>query len=151
MPTGNATVRFLLVDARAEINVEDVGIQLDTCADSTQTLGDLFNCLKPPIEIDEGYFRPVWTDGRRYQSGNLKGINVMVEIDENAFSGNFNIVREAMSLEEDLVNDDVPFNLAFVESYYGDQSKIKTSLSGSRDGLDVAEAHGDELLAEGKC
>ena len=55
MPTGNATVRFLLVEARAEIDVEDVSIQLDTCADSTQTLGDLFNCLKPPIEIDEGY------------------------------------------------------------------------------------------------
>lgn len=55
MPTGNATVRFLLVGARAEIDVEDVSIQLDTCADSTQTLGDLFNCLKPPIEIDEGY------------------------------------------------------------------------------------------------
>ena len=55
MPTGNATVRLLLAEARAEINVEDVSIQLDTCADSTQTLGDLFNCLKPPIELDEGY------------------------------------------------------------------------------------------------
>ena len=58
MPTGNATVRFLLVEARSEIDVEDVSIQLDTCADSTQTLGDLFNCLKPPIEIDEGYTNP---------------------------------------------------------------------------------------------
>jgi len=54
MPTGNATVRFLLVETRSEIDVDDVSIQLDTCADSTQTLGDLFNCLKPPIEIDEG-------------------------------------------------------------------------------------------------
>jgi hypothetical protein len=54
MPTGNATIRFLLAGARAEIEVEDVSIQLDTCADSTQTLGDLFNCLKPPIEVDEG-------------------------------------------------------------------------------------------------
>jgi hypothetical protein len=55
MPTGNATVRFLLLEARSEIDVEDVSIQLDTCADSTQTLSDMFNCLKPPIEIDEGY------------------------------------------------------------------------------------------------
>ena len=55
MPTGNATIRFLLAGARAEIDVEDVSIQIDTCADSTQNLGDLFNCLKPPIEVDEGY------------------------------------------------------------------------------------------------
>jgi hypothetical protein len=54
MPTGNATIRFLLLEARAEIDVEDVGIQLDTCADSTQTLGDLMNDLKAPIEVDEG-------------------------------------------------------------------------------------------------
>lgn len=57
MPTGNATVRFFLSEARTEIDVEDVGLQLDTCADSTQTLGDLFNDLKPPIELDEGYVR----------------------------------------------------------------------------------------------
>jgi Autophagy-related protein 2, middle RBG modules len=55
MPTGNANIRFLLPEARAEIDVEDISIQLDTCADSTQTLGDLFNNLKPPIELDEGY------------------------------------------------------------------------------------------------
>ena len=55
MPTGNATVRFLLAGGRSEIDVADVGIQLDTCADSTQTLADMFNCLKPPIELDEGY------------------------------------------------------------------------------------------------
>jgi len=55
MPTGNASVRFLLAEAHTEIDVEDISIQLDTCADSTQTLGDLFNNLKPPIELDEGY------------------------------------------------------------------------------------------------
>jgi hypothetical protein len=54
MPTGNATLRFILREARAEIDVEDVGIQLDSCADSTQTLGDLFNDLKLPLEVDEG-------------------------------------------------------------------------------------------------
>jgi len=72
MPTGNATIRFLLESARAEIDVEDVSIQLDTCADSTQTLGDLFNCLKPPIEVDEG----------------LNSILTMLMVDD--------IVREAM-------------------------------------------------------
>ena len=51
--------------------------------------------------------------------------------------------------EEDLVDDDVPFNLAFVESYYGDQSKLKSSPSSSRSDHTIAEAHGDELLAEG--
>lgn len=152
MPTGNATVRFLLVEARAEIDVEDVSIQLDTCADSTQTLGDLFNCLKPPIEIDEGYpplsFDPLIY--RRYQSGSPASINILNDIDENAFSGEFNVVRETMMpVDDDLVEDDVPFNLAFVESYYGDRSKIKASPESSRNDHSIAEEHGDELLAEG--
>ena len=51
--------------------------------------------------------------------------------------------------EEDLVNDDVPFNLAFVESYYGDQSRSKASPSSSRSDHDIAEEQGDKLLAEG--
>jgi hypothetical protein len=54
-----------------------------------------------------------------------------------------------MPMDEDLVNDDVPFNLDFVESYYGDQSKIKPSPSSCRIGHNLAEEHGDELLAEG--
>jgi hypothetical protein len=51
-----------------------------------------------------------------------------------------------MPQDEDLVLDDVPFNLAFVESYYGDQSRIRSS---SSRGHDIAEEQGDELLAEG--
>jgi len=47
------------------------------------------------------------------------------------------------------VNDDVPFNLEFVESYYGDQSKSRTSPGSSRSDQSIAEEHGDELLAEG--
>lgn len=73
----------------------------------------------------------------------------MKDIDENAFSGGFNVARETMPSDEDLVEDDVPFNLAFVESYYGDQSKIKTSPGSSRSDHSIAEEHGDKLLAEG--
>src|SRR5271170_6641248 len=154
MPTGNATVRFLLVEARAEIDVEDVSIQLDTCADSTQTLGDLFNCLKPPIELDEGYLpRPLFlssvTNLRRYRSGSNESLNILGDIEENAFTGEFNVVLNPMPPDEDLVNEDVPFNLAFVESYYGDQTKFKTSPESSRSEHNIAEEHGDELLAEG--
>ena len=137
MPTGNATIRFVLPDARSEIDVEDVSIQLDTCADSTQTLGDMFNCLKAPIEVDEG----------RYQSGNHEAINILEDIDENAFNGGFSVVKDSMPLDEDLVTDDIPFNLAFVESYYGDQAKLKASMS--RDDPSIDEELGDELLAEG--
>jgi hypothetical protein len=150
MPTGNATVRLLLVEARAEIDVEDVSIQLDTCADSTQTLGDLFNCLKPPIEADEGYtLNSCLANGRRYRSASQDAVNLLSDIDENAFNGGFNTSRESMPMDEDLVNDDVPFNLDFVESYYGDQSKMKPSPGSSRVGHNLAEEHGDELLAEG--
>jgi autophagy-related protein 2 len=152
MPTGNATVRLLLPSARTEIDVDDVSIQLDTCADSTQTLGDMFNCLKPPIEIDEGYQAlSIRSNSRRYQSGNQTAIDVLQDIDENAFSGAFNVSRDHTPIDdlEDLVNDDVPFNLAFVESYYGHQSSSRTSPSSSRMDHDIAEEQGDELLAEG--
>lgn len=154
MPTGNATLRFLLLEARAEVDVEDVSIQLDTCADSTQTLGDLFNCLKPPIELDEGYpstysFALPFLILRRYRSGSSESLNILGDIDENAFTGEFNVVLNPMPPDEDFVNDDVPFNLAFVESYYGDQSKFKTSPESSRSEHSIAEEHGDELLAEG--
>src|SRR5271170_7302839 len=137
MPTGNATVRFLLVEARAEVDVEDVSIQLDTCADSTHTLGDLFNCLKPPIELDEGYLpRPLFLSSvsnlRRYRSGSSESLNILGDIEENAFTGEFNVVLNPMPPDEDHVNEDVPFNLAFVESYYGDQSKFKPSPESSR-------------------
>lgn len=54
-----------------------------------------------------------------------------------------------MPLEDDLVNDDVPFNVDFVESYYGDQSKLKVSPECSRIVHNLAEEQGDELLAEG--
>ena len=73
----------------------------------------------------------------------------MSDIDENAFGGDFNGAKQSMPVDEDLVDDDVPFNLAFVESYYGDQSKMKSSPSSSRSGHSIAEQHGDELLAEG--
>ena len=77
-------------------------------------------------------------------------MDILKDIDENAFSGEFNTAKETiMPGDEDLVNDDVPFNLAFVESYYGDQSKIKTSSESSRSDHSLAEIHGDELLAEG--
>jgi hypothetical protein len=72
------------------------------------------------------------------------------DIDENAFGGGFNQARPPMPVDDDLVDDDVPFNLSFVESYYGDQSKLKSSPSSSRSGHSLAEQHGDDLLAEGK-
>jgi hypothetical protein len=75
---------------------------------------------------------------------------LLSDIDENAFAGGFNTSKEPMPMDEDLVNDDVPFNLEFVESYYGDQSnKMKPSPSSSRSGHNLAEEQGDELLAEG--
>jgi hypothetical protein len=89
-------------------------------------------------------------NNRRYRSGSDPQINIMNEIDENAFGGGSNVEKETMPIEEDLVDDDVPFNLAFVESYYGDQSKLKGSPSSSRSGQDRAEEQGDKLLAEGK-
>jgi hypothetical protein len=70
----------------------------------------------------------------------------MADIDENAFDGGFTVGKGSVSMDADLVNDDVPFNLAFVESYYGDQSKIKSSPGSS---LDMDEEQGDELIAAG--
>ena len=119
---------FSSLKHRAEIDVEDVSIQLDTCADSTQTLGDLFNCLKPPIEIDEGSITYPDISDVDDSIGKSCITDILKDIDENAFSGGFNVAQETMMpVDDDLVDDDVPFNLAFVESYYGDQSKMKMS------------------------
>jgi autophagy-related protein 2 len=74
---------------------------------------------------------------------------VLGDIDENAFSGDFKVTREMPQTDEDFVTDDVPFNLAFVESYYGDQSRVKSSPSSSRNEASMAEEAGDELLLEG--
>jgi len=86
---------------------------------------------------------------RRYKPGNQEPINVLKDIEEHAFVGDFKIAREMPQTDEDFVTDDVPYNLAFVESYYGDQSRIKSSPSSSRIEHSIAEEHGDELLAEG--
>src|SRR5271170_1622880 len=69
---------------------------------------------------------------RRYRSGSSESLNILGDIEENAFTGEFNVVLNPMPPDEDLVNEDVPFNLAFVESYYGDQSKFKPSPESSR-------------------
>lgn len=86
---------------------------------------------------------------RRYKPANHEVINVLGDIDENAFSGDFKVTREMPQTDEDFVTDDVPFNLAFVESYYGDQSRVKSSPSSSRNEASMAEEAGDELLLEG--
>jgi len=85
---------------------------------------------------------------RRYRSAGSESINVLQDIDENAFGGSFTS-KDPIPQDEDLVLDDVPFNLAFVESYYGDQARIKSSPSSSR-GPDATEEEADELLAEGR-
>lgn len=99
-------------------------LSLETCADSTQTLIQLINGLKPPLEISEAL---------KYHT-EIDPVEVMKDIEAVAFGeGAFTdteIATHSMSLDsgEDLISDDLPTNLDFVESYYGGDSS--RSLSG---------------------
>lgn len=99
-------------------------LSLETCADSTQTLIQLINGLKPPLEISESL---------KYHT-EIDPVEVMKDVEAVAFGegaySDTEMATHSMSLEsgEDLISDDLPTNLDFVESYYGGDSS--RSLSG---------------------
>lgn len=103
-----------------ELNIELLAI--DSCADSTQILIKLINGLKPQIEAQEDV---------RYRTEPYPA-NVFENIDENAFGDHSVLQNDISRFSEDMVSDDVPSNLDFVESYYTEQpSRYKWSGSSS--------------------
>ncbi|KAK6339018.1 autophagy- protein 2 [Orbilia brochopaga] len=98
------------------INVEDVFVVVESCADSTQTVIGVLNGLKPPLPESEEI---------KYMT-EIMPVDVFANLDEDAFvpTGD-NLLgsppRNLRSLEdmpEDLLDDEVPFNSQLIESYY---------------------------------
>lgn len=142
------------VELRLSLTIDN--IYLKSCADSTHSLMQLVNDLKPVVEPP-----PPELKYRTTVSGG--GIDVMANVDSDIFvagnmvrpragssdqTGNGNFFTE----DADLVDDDVPTNLEFIESYYGgsgagERSGVGLSLSGSG-GLHSSYSNTDLLLQE---
>lgn len=118
-----ADVLLQIVDAERkgekaiDVEVRDDLLIIESCADSTQTLLGIVNGLKPPMpEGDEIKYRT-----------EIMPLDVFKSMTEDAFAQPSRLKAGSMGPvfssddedDGDLVHDDVPMNLTFVESYYG--------------------------------
>ncbi|CAN6674487.1 autophagy-related protein 2 [Trichomonascus vanleenenianus] len=100
---------------KVHLEVSSELISLETCADSTQTLLLLLNGLKPPVEELDNL--------AKFQT-EIPPVNVFEDVVEDQY---INPKRYGMGFDSDIsgnndfVADDLPSNLDFVESYYGDK------------------------------
>lgn len=113
---------------------------LETCADSAQTLVQLINELKPPIEGGQDI---------KYHTEVLP-VDVLENIDDKAFNDPEQISKNPGSEETDtnnvdFVSDDLPSNLDFVESYYADKaSRSSWNHSNSSPSISINVPSGQE-------
>lgn len=114
----SARVTLQIVDAgengdkAIDLEVHDDLLLMESCADSTQTLLAIVNGLKPPLVEDESV---------KYCTQVME-VDMFRSLTENAFSVPKRTVGEWHPDDEDdgdMVGDDVPMNLTYVESYYG--------------------------------
>lgn len=96
------------------VDVSAEQITLETCADSTQMLIQLLNEIKPPVE-------PL--TGVKFQTS-VPPLDVMRDVTEAEFTSDS--VQNSLEAA-DMVSDDLPSNLEFVDSYYGDRSATRSS------------------------
>lgn len=99
-------------DKAIDLEVHDDLLLMESCADSTQTLLAIVNGLKPPLVEDESV---------KYCTQVME-VDMFRSLTENAFSAPKRAAGEWHPDDEDdgdLIGDDVPTNLTFVESYYG--------------------------------
>lgn len=124
-------------------------VYMKSTADSTHSLIQLLNDLKPPVETPPPELK--------YRTTTSAPINLMADVDPHRFSAETmrkmpfnNGDDEGGDTTADFVNDDVPTNLEFIESYYADhigrsQWNGAASSSGS---LTTSYSNTDLLLEE---
>lgn len=122
------------------ININGDTVTLSTCADSTQTLIHLINSLKPAVELN----------GAKFQLETLDPfLNTFQDVDDCFFkSKNKDACESSCSSDNDdidMVSDDVPNNMSFVESYYGGDKPSQSRKSG-RQKMAESYTHADFLL-----
>lgn len=99
-------------DKAIDLEVHDDLLLMESCADSTQTLLAIVNGLKPPLVEDESV---------KYCTQVME-VDMFRSLTEHAFSIPKRAVGEWHPDDDDdgdMIGDDVPTNLTFVESYYG--------------------------------
>lgn len=120
-----------------DIRINDV--YLKSCADSTHSLIQLMNDLKPPLEL------PAFEE--RYNLRPSHKINTFEDVDSHYFAPRTS-ARNTFDVNADFICDDVPTNLEFVESYYADHSSRLQWNSSSSGSLATNYSNTDILLEE---
>ena len=116
-------------DKCIDLEVYDDLMILETCADSTQTLLGIINGLKPPLPEGEEVkycteVMPLDMFASLIDDAFVPGKRQGREEETLSSSASSSIGVQEIAQEDsdgDMVGDDVPMNLAFVESYYGNR------------------------------
>lgn len=123
------------------VDIEIEKIFLHSCADSTFSLIQLVNDLKPPLEL------PSFDDRFKIHVGG--NVNTFQDVQDDYFSPNKIFSNsDAFDANADFVFDDVPTNLEFVESYYADKSSKPQWASSPSESLSTSYSNTDVLLEE---
>ncbi|KAI9776089.1 MAG: autophagy- protein 2 [Geoglossum umbratile] len=118
----SAKAIFKLLDSGVEgekcvdLELRDDLLVLESCADSTQTLLSIMNGLKPPTPPSQDI---------RYRTEIVPVEDMLASLSGDAFAPSAPTDSSfPLSLDEgDMVDDDVPRNLEFVESFYRPESE----------------------------
>ena len=111
-----------------DLEVRDDLLVLETCADSTQTLQNIFNGLAPPMPPSKI---------PKYRTEVINIEDMLASLTGDAFSRDEQDEDEDMRLstelgESDMVEDDVPQNLEYVSSLYNpDPEALQDSIADS--------------------
>lgn len=126
-----------------DLDIRDDLLLMESCADSTQTLIGIVNGLKPPLpESDEVKY-----------CTEVMPIDMLRSLTEDAFvhpsrrktgDPGFHMDDD----DGDMVGDDVPLNLAFVESYYGHPASSRSLGESTHSKDELADSMLDEDLGE---
>lgn len=124
-----------------DLEIHDKLLLMESCADSTQTLIAIVNGLKPPLP--EGEEVKYCTE--------VMPVDMLRSLTEDAFVHPSRKRAEETPFrmddeDGDMVGDDVPINLTFVESYYGHNTSSSTPEASTYSKDELANSMLDEDL-----
>lgn len=115
-------------------------VYMKSSADSTHSLIQLVNDLKLPVETTPPELK--------YRTSVSAPINLMDTVEKHAFSPENTQKIPMDDSNADFVEDDVPTNMEFIESYYADHNARSQWTSSSSGSLNTSYSVTDLLLEE---
>jgi len=113
-------------DKCVDLELYDDLFIMETCADSTQTLLGIVNGLKPPLPEGEEVkycteVMPIDMFASMIDDAFVPSKRQSQAGESSATGASTAVIADLLAMQEDgdMVSDDVPMNLTFVESYYG--------------------------------